>query len=90
MAILVSDRTGIKKKNNIKHISNMCVYSFKKPVTILNLHLTNNRSLKTHETKVERLEEIRNIAIMAEISPICLLVTGKSNTHTHTHTKKTI
>lgn len=71
MAILVSDRKGIKRKNNIKKISNMCVcvYLFKKPVTILNLYITNNRSLKTHETKVEMLEEIRNITIMAEIPP---------------------
>lgn len=69
MAILVSDRKGIKRKNNIKKISNMCVYLFKKPVTILNLYITNNRSLKIHETKVEMLEEIRNITIMAEIPP---------------------
>lgn len=28
MAILVSDRKGIKRKNNIKKISNMCVCVF--------------------------------------------------------------
>lgn len=70
MAILVFDRKGIKRKTvSNRFLKYVCVYLFKKPVTILNLYITNNRSLKTHETKVEMLEEIRNVAIMAEIPP---------------------